>query len=97
MTAPAPASPDLLQLTAELVDIPSVSHDEGAIADCVETLLSAAGHLELTRVGNNVLARTLLGRPLRLMLAGHLDTVPPNGNERAVVDGEVCRGSGLPT
>jgi succinyl-diaminopimelate desuccinylase len=86
--------PDLLQLTAELVDIPSVSHDESAIADRVESLLSGAGHLELRRVGNNVLARTSLGRPMRLMLAGHLDTVPANGNDRSVVDGEVCHGLG---
>jgi len=88
------ALPDLLGLTAELVDIPSVSHDESAIADRVEALLSGADHLEVRRLGNNVLARTSLGRPMRLMLAGHLDTVPANGNERAVVEGDVCCGLG---
>jgi succinyl-diaminopimelate desuccinylase len=86
--------PDLLSLTAELVDIPSVSHDEAAIADRIEALLAGAPHLEVRRLGNNVLARTSLGRSMRLMLAGHLDTVPPNGNERAVVEGDVCRGLG---
>jgi succinyl-diaminopimelate desuccinylase len=86
--------PDLLALTAELVDIPSVSQDEGLIADRVEALLSGAAHLEVRRLGNNVLARTSLGRPTRLLLAGHLDTVPPNGNERAVVDGDTLYGLG---
>lgn len=90
----AGARPDLLALTAELVDIPSVSHEEGAIADRVESLVSDCDHLEVRRIGNNVLARTSLGRPMRLVLAGHLDTVPPNGNERAVVTGDVCRGLG---
>ncbi|MGA2208066.1 MAG: succinyl-diaminopimelate desuccinylase [Acidimicrobiales bacterium] len=86
--------PDLLGLTAELVDIPSVSHHEQAIADRIEAMLSGATHLEVLRLGNNVLARTRFGRPMRLMLAGHLDTVPANGNERAVVDAGVCHGLG---
>jgi succinyl-diaminopimelate desuccinylase len=88
------AVPDLLGLTAELVDIPSVSHDERAMADRIEAMLSGATHLEVMRLGNNVLARTRLGRPMRLMLAGHLDTVPANGNDRAVVEGDVCHGLG---
>ncbi|MGD1011032.1 MAG: succinyl-diaminopimelate desuccinylase [Acidimicrobiales bacterium] len=86
--------PGLLQLTAELVDIPSVSHDEARIADFVAAALDGAQHLEMTRIGNNIVARTLLGRPQRLMIAGHLDTVPPNGNERAVLDGDRCSGIG---
>jgi succinyl-diaminopimelate desuccinylase len=94
VTAAAAAPPDLLALTAELVNIPSLSHDESAIADRIEALLSGGGHLEVRRLGNNVLARTALGRPLRLMLAGHLDTVPANGNERAVVEGDICHGLG---
>ncbi len=85
---------DLLALTAELVNIPSVSHDETAIADRVEAMLTGAAHLEVHRLGNNVLARTSLGLPMRLMLAGHLDTVPPNGNEHAVLEGDICRGLG---
>jgi succinyl-diaminopimelate desuccinylase len=86
--------PDLLALTADLVDIPSVSQDETSIADRIEALLSGAPHLEVRRLGDNVLARTSLGRPTRLMLAGHLDTVPPNGNARAVVDGDTLHGLG---
>ena len=31
---------------------------------------------EVLRNGNAVLARTDLGRPTRVILAGHLDTVP---------------------
>ena len=85
---------DLLALTAELVDIPSVSHHEAAIADHVEGVLRAVPWLSVDRVGHNVVARTDLGRPTRLVLAGHLDTVPPNGNERARVEGDVLWGLG---
>ena len=84
----------LLQLTAELVDIPSVSHDEGGAAAFVAAALSGVDHLEITRIGHNVVACTALGRPQRLLIAGHLDTVPPNGNERAVIDGDRCSGLG---
>ncbi len=85
---------DLLELTAELVDIPSVSHDEAKAADFVVEALGGADHLEITRIGNNVVARTSLGRARRLLIAGHLDTVPPNGNERAVIDDDRCAGLG---
>lgn len=86
---------DLLALTAELVDIPSVSHDERALADHVEMALRAVPWLEVTRVANNVVARTQLGRAGgRLILAGHLDTVPANGNEKARIEGDVCWGLG---
>lgn len=85
---------DLLARTAELVDIASVSHHEREIADAVERELRAAPALEVTRIEDNVVARTLLGRSRRLVLAGHLDTVPPAGNARAEVDGDVLRGVG---
>lgn len=87
---------DLLVRTAELVDIPSVSHNEAAIADFVEARLrdEAGGVLEIARLGDNLCARTVLGRPNRLVLAGHLDTVPPNGNERATIEGEWLSGLG---
>jgi succinyl-diaminopimelate desuccinylase len=72
---------DPVDLTAALVDIPSVSGDEALLADSVEVALRAqAPHLEVTRSGNTVLARTTLGRPQRVILAGHLDTVPVNDN-----------------
>lgn len=85
---------DLLALTAELVDIPSVSHHEAAISDHVAGLLAPARWLEVTRVGHTLVARTQLGRSERLVLGGHLDTVPPNGNERARVDGDALWGLG---
>jgi succinyl-diaminopimelate desuccinylase len=72
---------DPVELTAALVDIPSVSGDEALIAESVEAALRAqAPHLEVVRTGNRVLARTTLGRPSRVVMAGHLDTVPVNGN-----------------
>ena len=72
---------DPVALTAALVDVPSVSGQEAALADAVEQALAAqAPHLELLRVGNTVLARTELGRPQRVLLAGHLDTVPVADN-----------------
>jgi len=76
---------DVVTLAAALVDIPSVSGDESRLADAVTALLRGAGHLSVTRVGNTVLARTELGRAERVVLAGHLDTVPPAGNAGATI------------
>jgi succinyl-diaminopimelate desuccinylase len=85
---------DLLARTAALVDIPSVSHDEGAITDHLEGELRALPHLRVERVGANLVARTELGRDLRVVLAGHTDTVPVNGNATARTDGDVLWGLG---
>jgi succinyl-diaminopimelate desuccinylase len=72
---------DPVDLTAALVDIESVSGAEAGIADAVEAALRAqAPHLEVVRNGDAVLARTNLGRPSRIVFAGHLDTVPVNDN-----------------
>ena len=68
------SSPD--DLTAALVDIPSVSGAEGPIAGLIEAALRAEQRFQVERVGNSVLARTDLGRPTRVLLAGHIDTVP---------------------
>jgi len=74
-------SADPVDLTAALVAVPSVSGDEDVLASAVfGALRDQTPHLELTRSGNAVLARTDLGRPTRVVLAGHLDTVPINGN-----------------
>ncbi|MFC3686754.1 succinyl-diaminopimelate desuccinylase [Aquipuribacter hungaricus] len=72
--------PDPVALTRALVDIPSVSGDEGAVADAVEALLRAQAHLEVVRDGDAVLARTSLDRPERVLVAGHIDTVPVADN-----------------
>jgi succinyl-diaminopimelate desuccinylase len=85
---------DLLALTAELVEIPSVSHEEAALADHVEMALRGAGHLSVDRFGDTVVARTRLGRARRLLLAGHLDTVPPFGPSGYRIDGDVVSGLG---
>lgn len=72
---------DPVDLTEALVNIASVSGAEAEIADAVEAALRAqAPHLEVVRHGDAVLARTSLGRPSRVVLAGHLDTVPVNDN-----------------
>lgn len=85
---------DLLELTARLVDIPSESFSEGPITDLLHEELTAVPWLAVTRVGDNLVARTELGRSTRLVLAGHTDTVPANGNERARIDGDVLWGVG---
>ncbi|MGE0880131.1 MAG: succinyl-diaminopimelate desuccinylase [Acidimicrobiia bacterium] len=86
---------DLLALTAEYVDIPSVSHHERALTDHIEhQLRAAAPWLTLDRVGDNLVARTRLGRDTRLILAGHTDTVPENQNGRARMDGDTLWGLG---
>jgi succinyl-diaminopimelate desuccinylase len=73
-------SRDAAALTAALVDVPSVSGDEQALADAVAGALAGLPHLTIRRDGNAVVARTDLGRPQRVILAGHLDTVPIAGN-----------------
>ena len=85
---------DLLAATAELVAVPSLSTEEGLIADHVERLLRRQAWLDVVRVGDNVVARTDLGLPDRVVLAGHLDTVPPNGNAVPKIDGTTLWGLG---
>lgn len=85
---------DLVALTAELVDIASVSHHEQALADHLEAVMRAAPWFDVVRHGDNVVARTALGRRYRLVLAGHTDTVPPDGNARAKVVGDTVHGLG---
>ena len=63
-------------LALALVDVPSVSGAEAPLADAVQAALVARDHLEVLRHGNTVVARTRLGRAERVVVAGHLDTVP---------------------
>jgi succinyl-diaminopimelate desuccinylase len=87
-------SNDLYQLTADLVDVPSESFSEGPLVDLIEADLRSLEHLVVDRVGDNVVARTDLGRGLRVVIGGHTDTVPANGNDRARMEGDVLWGLG---
>ncbi|WP_411284220.1 M20/M25/M40 family metallo-hydrolase, partial [Lapillicoccus sp.] len=88
---------DVVTLTAALCDIASVSRDEAALAAAIEVALRPHGHLEVSRHGNTVVARTSLGRGERVVLAGHIDTVPltdpPNLPTRRVGEELVGRGT----
>lgn len=87
---PVPPLTDAVALTQVLCDIPSVSGDERAIADFVERAVREVPHLTVSRDGDTVVARTSLGRARRVIIAGHLDTVPVVGNlpcTREVRDG----------
>ncbi|HEY8548219.1 MAG TPA: succinyl-diaminopimelate desuccinylase [Acidimicrobiales bacterium] len=86
--------PDLLQRTADLIAVPSVSLEEAVLADQVEAELRRIEGLTVDRVGDNVVARTTQGRDTRLVLAGHLDTVPPNGNAEPRIEGDTLWGLG---
>jgi len=73
-------SSSVADLTAALVDIESVSGDEARITDAVEAALRSYPVLSVQRLGNVVAARTSFGHSRRVVLAGHLDTVPIAGN-----------------
>src|SRR5205085_2840009 len=89
----APAA-DLLGLTAALIAVPSVSLDEELLAGAIEARLRRVPGLDVERVGLNVVARTHFGRERRIVMAGHLDTVPANGNAVPRIDGDVLHGVG---
>jgi succinyl-diaminopimelate desuccinylase len=71
---------DAVRLTEDLVNIESVSGNERRIADAVQAALSALPHLEVQRFGHTVVARTHQGHAERVVIAGHIDTVPLNDN-----------------
>lgn len=83
-----------MALTAQLIDLPSPSFAEGPVVEFLEAELRALPELHVERVGDNLVARTELGRDTRLILAGHTDTVPANGNDTARIDGDVLWGLG---
>jgi succinyl-diaminopimelate desuccinylase len=88
-------SADPVDLCAALVDVPSVSGEEGELADALEDALRAqARHLEVLRCGHAVLARTHSGRERRVLLAGHIDTVPIAANLPGHRDGDRFYGCG---
>lgn len=76
---------DPISLAQDFVDIPSVSQEETAIADAVERGLREIAQVDhptitVERHGNRLVARTHRGLPSRVVLAGHLDTVPIANN-----------------
>ena len=82
-----------VELTRVLCDIPSVSDDETPLADAIHAAISALPHLDVYRDGDTIVARTMLGRDQRVVIAGHIDTVPINDNlptRDVVVEGEAC-------
>src|SRR5690349_19492239 len=87
-------SRDVVTLTADLVDIASESRQEQEIADAVEAALTPLTHLEVVRDGHSIVARTTQGRGERVVIAGHLDTVPANANLPSRLDGDVLWGLG---
>jgi len=87
-------SQGIVALTAALVDIESVSGNEQTITDAIEHVLQAIPWLELWRHHNSLVARTTLGRAERVVIAGHVDTVPLHSNLPARDDGENIHGLG---
>lgn len=87
---PLDVSADLVTLLRAVVDIESVSGNEGHLADVVEATLRGHAHLQVDRLGDTVIARTQSARDERVVIAGHLDTVPVAGNLPSwVADGRV--------
>jgi succinyl-diaminopimelate desuccinylase len=84
----------LMARTAELVNVASVSRAESDLADLVLAELRDMPGLSLERVGDNVVASTVHGATTRVLFGGHLDTVPPSGNERAHREGPRLSGVG---
>ena len=85
------AAPDL---TAQLVDAESVSGNEKPLADAIDAALRRLPHLTVHRDGNALIARTSLGRDQRVVLAGHIDTVPVAGNVPSHIERAVLYGCG---
>lgn len=85
---------DIVDLTAALVDMESVSGNEKTITDAIEASLSQVPWLQLWRHSHSLVARTALGRPERVVIAGHVDTVPVNANLPSRRDGDRLYGLG---
>jgi succinyl-diaminopimelate desuccinylase len=85
---------DIVALTAALVDIESVSGNEKTITDAIEQALEPVPWLELWRHQHSLVARTSLGRDERVVIAGHVDTVPVNANLPSRDDGTLLHGLG---
>ncbi|CAB4691122.1 MAG: succinyl-diaminopimelate desuccinylase [Actinobacteria bacterium] len=71
---------DLVELTRAICDIESVSGNEKELADAIESALAKYSHLEVIRDGDAIVARTNFGHVTRVVIAGHIDTVPVANN-----------------
>jgi succinyl-diaminopimelate desuccinylase len=71
---------DLVELTRAVCDIESVSGNEKELADAIESALTKYSHLEVIRDGDAIVARTNFGHATRVVIAGHIDTVPVANN-----------------
>ncbi len=85
---------ELGQLTLDLVNISSVSQDEKLIADSIEEVLKQEEHLKLSRINNSIVAQTNFGSNKRIVIAGHIDTVPANNNFPGKIDKSEVQGLG---
>ena len=79
-TAPLNLEADVVELTRDICDIESVSGNEKQLADAIEAALQQYSHLEVIRDGDAIVARTNLSRAKRVVIAGHIDTVPVANN-----------------
>lgn len=71
---------NLTELTMAICNVESVSGNELQLADLIEKALQALPHLEVIREGNAIVARTNFGKDQRVIIAGHIDTVPVANN-----------------
>ena len=88
---PLDLSATSIDLTRTICDIPSVSGDEKTLADLIEDAIRPLPHLDFFRDGDTIVARTSRGRAQRVVIAGHIDTVPINDNvptREIAVDGQ---------
>ncbi len=84
------ANGDVVSLTAQLCNFPSVSGKETELANAIENYLRSQSHLEVLRDGDAIVARTNLSRTSRVVIAGHIDVVPVANNlpvRRTLIDG----------
>lgn len=82
-----------LERALALVRVPSVSRHETELADLIEATLRPVAHLSVDRIGDNVVARTTGTSPRRVIVAGHIDTVPGDASE-ARIEGDRLWGVG---
>ncbi len=84
---------DLVQRTLELMRIPSVTGNEDAIADHVQSVLERVAGIRVQRVAKSVMGDLGRGHP-HVVLAGHLDTVPDQGGPAPAQSGDQIVGLG---